>query len=171
MRLIRKLVNGMVSVFTVLMLATVVIFAILGVMKCTPYIVLSGSMSPFIQTGSLCVVDTKVPFEEIKPGDVIAFETGNGQLVTHRAVAMKDGLIETKGDANAVTDGFSTSEANYRGKTLCSIPYLGYALSWIQTMSGKILTVTGVVMLALLSLLLDEKEKEQKLLKETNRRT
>lgn len=167
MRLVRKLVNGTVDVLTGLLVAVIGVLAVCGVTKCTPYIVLSGSMEPQIRTGSLCVVDTKVPFEEIKAGDVIAFETGTGSLVTHRAVTMKDGMIETKGDANAVTDGFTTSEANYRGKTLYSLPYLGYAVNWLQTARGRIIAVTGVVMLILGSLFLDEREKSRKVLSET----
>ena len=163
MRVAKRLVNGMVNVLLALTGVCTVFFAGCLLTKCTPYIVLSGSMAPFIQTGSLCVVDTKVSFDEIVVGDIIAFETGNGSLVTHRAVSFHEGLIETKGDANAVTDGYTTSKANFRGRTLYSVPYLGYVLSWLQTGRGKVLAVTGVVMIALLSLFLNEKEKERTL--------
>lgn len=168
MRLIRKLVNGTMNVCMAALAVCAVFLAGCAVTKCTPYIVLSGSMEPMLQTGSLCVVDTKVPFGEIKAGDVIAFEASTGRLVTHRAVAFRDGFIETKGDANAVTDGFTTSEANYRGKTLYSIPYLGYALNWLQTARGKIIAATGVMMLILSSMFLDDREKSRRVLEEVN---
>lgn len=161
MKMIRKLVNVVVDLFTVLIMIYLIFLAICGVSKCIPYIVLSGSMEPSIRTGSLCIVDTRVPFDQIKVGDVVAFVTGNGQMVTHRAVVIRDGMIETKGDANAVTDGFTTSEVNYHGKTLLSIPYLGYVISWVQTVRGKILSVTGLVSLILFGWLLDEWDKNR----------
>lgn len=169
MRTAKWLVNGLGNVLLGLTGVCAVFLAGCILTGCTPYIVLSGSMEPNIKTGSLCVVDTKAAFHEIKTGDVIAFETGSGSLVTHRAVAFRDGIIETKGDANAVTDGLTTSEANFRGRTICSIPYLGYVLSWLRTGRGKVLAVTGVATLALLSLWFDEKEKERKLIEGTNR--
>lgn len=127
-----------------------------------PYVVLSGSMEPQIRTGSLCFVNTKATFEGIKAGDVIAFETANGSLVTHRVIKIKDGMMETKGDANQVTDGFTTTKENFRGKSVFSIPIAGYVISWFQTARGRILGVTGAVTLFLGSLLLDETKKKKK---------
>lgn len=99
---------------------------ILNLFGIRSYIVLSGSMEPAIRTGSLCFVDTKAEFEEIGPGDVIAFETAGGALVTHRAINVSGGRVETKGDANEVSDGFAVTAENYEGETLFSVPCLGY---------------------------------------------
>lgn len=127
-----------------------------------PYVVLSGSMEPQIKTGSVCFVDTKAAFEGVKPSDVIAFETANGALVTHRVIKIKDGAMETKGDANQVTDGFTTTKENFRGKSVFSIPLAGYVISWVQTTRGKILWITGTITLLLGSLLMDETKKNKK---------
>jgi len=156
MKMVRKLVNGVIDLFTVLIVAYLIFLGVCGGLKCVPYIVLSGSMEPSIRTGSLCVVDTGVPFEQIKSGDVIAFETGTGQLVTHRVVSFVDGAIETKGDANTVTDGFTTTIDNYRGKTLFSIPGLGYVIKQLQTVRGKIISASAFLFLLLFSRFADE---------------
>jgi len=100
------------------------------------YIVMSGSMEPTIHTGSLCLVNTTVTYDDIEVGDVIAFEisgtNGSTVKVTHRAVEITEDGIETKGDANDVTDGISTTEENYVGKTVLAIPYIGYICSYLQ---------------------------------------
>ena len=156
MIVVKRMVDIVTNVVTWFVIIYLVFLAVCGVSKWMPYIVLSGSMEPSIRTGSLCVVDTGVPFEQIKSGDVIAFETGTGQLVTHRAVSFVDGAIETKGDANLVTDGFTTTVENYRGKTLFSIPVLGYVIKQLQTSRGKIISVSVFLFLLLLSWFADE---------------
>jgi signal peptidase len=147
-------------------LAVIIGFALLigggHLIGVVPYVVLSGSMEPKIKTGSVCFVDTKAAFEGIKPGDVIAFETANGALVTHRVIKIKDGAMETKGDANQVTDGLTTTKENFRGKSVFSIPIAGYVISWVQTTRGKILWITGTITLLLGSLLMDETKKNKK---------
>ena len=75
-------------------------------------------------------------YSEIKEYDIIAFERGK-LLVTHRVVqVLKDGLV-TKGDNNDLDDGITTTEKNYVGKSVFSIPLLGYAISWVQTRAAR----------------------------------
>ena len=71
------------------------------------YAVVSGSMEPAIETGSLVYVKATEP-EEIEPDEIVAFFGGRdaNMIVTHRVV---DNLVEekqmiTKGDANRTED-------------------------------------------------------------------
>lgn len=112
----------------VLILACVILFAF-GV---RPYITMSGSMEPEIQTGSVCFVNTKYDYDKIKVGDVVAYTHSSGVRVTHRVIEITDEGFETKGDSNDVSDGVSTTRRNYHGKTLFSIPYLGFAIKYLQ---------------------------------------
>lgn len=114
--------------FLAILVAGLILFA-LGI---KPYITMSGSMEPEIHTGSVCFVDTKATYTEIQVGEVIAFEASTGGLVTHRVIAITNEGMETKGDSNDVTDGVSTTPANFRGKTLFSIPYVGYVIKALQ---------------------------------------
>ena len=117
------------------------------------YIVRSGSMEPGMPTGSICMVDTKYEFEKIRVNDVIAFRMGNN-LVTHRVIQMtEDGFI-TKGDHNEVDDGLTTTEENYVGKNIMIIPCLGYILSWIQTIKGKIIIVTVALSILVIQMIM-----------------
>lgn len=115
-----------VLLFGFLLSVILVIFFVNGIFL---YITISGSMEPKIQTGSLCFVDTRVSYDEIKTGDIIAFENFAGNMVTHRVVSVAEAGLETKGDANNVSDGVSVTENNFHGKTLFSIPYAGYVLN------------------------------------------
>jgi signal peptidase len=71
------------------------------------------------------MVNRRASFDRIREGDVIAFETAVG-MVTHRVVRKDGEWLETKGDANDISDGYTTTRENYRGKTIFSVPYLGY---------------------------------------------
>ena len=131
-----KYIGIMIEIFLIAGIIGICIVHLSGYMGIKTYIVRSGSMEPEIRTGSLCFVDTKVDYSEIKEYDIIAFERGK-LLVTHRVVqVLKDGLV-TKGDNNDLDDGITTTEKNYVGKSVFSIPLLGYAISWVQTRAAR----------------------------------
>lgn len=137
------IINVIFYPFMVIMIAIVIMFGT-GV---RPYITMSGSMEPEIMTGSICFVNTKADYDDIDVGDVIAYEKSSG-LVTHRVIAISESGFETKGDANDVSDGISTQRSNFKGKTLFSIPYLGYAVRTLQkpqVFSAFIVLIIGFV--------------------------
>ena len=124
-----------------------VVLAVLVMFLCgvKPFITMSGSMEPNIHTGSMCFVNTRAEYSSTKVGDVIAFEVPTGGLVTHRVISISEEGLETKGDANDVSDGISTSEGNFYGKTLFSVPYVGYAVKYLQQ---PVVIVVGLILLA-----------------------
>lgn len=147
-----RVVHTMTMGILLIVIASFAIVGILFLCGNKPYIVLSGSMEPNIHTGSVCFINTKVPYEDIKVGDVIAFEAGS-TMVTHRVVNISEEGIETKGDANDVSDAITTTKGNYKGINWLSIPYLGYICQFMQTIKGKIIIVTGFVCLVILMIL------------------
>lgn len=158
----KKIIKGLLNTFFAFIIVTFLILILCFASGIKPYIVQSGSMEPSIKTGSFAFVNIKSDYEDIKIGDVIAYETSMGSLVTHRVINMEDGFLETKGDNNEVSDGFSVNEDNFYGKTLLSIPYLGYLFAWIQTKRGMILTGTIVCAAFILEYALSDDEKEDK---------
>lgn len=120
------------SLLTGIVIAAAVAVIAAFVYGIRPYIVMSGSMEPAIATGSVCFVDTKVPYEEICVGDTIVFRQKNG-MVTHRVVSITQEGMETKGDANDRSDGITTTPENYFGETIWSVPYAGYVLHTLRT--------------------------------------
>ena len=120
--------------------------------------VVSGSMEPTIETGSLSFVNKHAKYENIKVNDVIAYEATTGDKVTHRVVSITDEGIETKGDRNSTTDGISTTKSNYIGKNIFSIPKIGYCVKLMQTPVGKTITITIIIILLISSFLMDDKK-------------
>lgn len=101
-----------------------------------PYAVRTGSMEPAVPKGSLCFVNHRAAFEEVREGDVIAFKSGE-MFVTHRAVSVHNGGITTKGDANNNVDAARVTGESYIGKTVFWLPFLGELPLFAQSGSGR----------------------------------
>lgn len=160
MSVFRKISNAVTNLIFICLGISVLIFAILHLMGMRSFVVLSGSMEPSIKTGSLAFVDVGYDFDDVTVGDVIAFEVESGAMITHRVVSIEDGFLETKGDNNDSSDGFTTSKDNFRGVTKISIPWLGYFFSWVRTRRGIIIIVTATIVLLLLDYIIGSSEKE-----------
>ena len=118
-------------------------------------IVLSGSMEPAIQTGSV-VVSRPIAADDVREGDVIMFSSPDGHtLTTHRVIDVesgKDGLhVTTKGDANKGADINTVLPAQIVGIIVLSIPYLGYLVAFIRTPFGLVLFVVVPVAILIIS--------------------
>lgn len=113
----------------------IIIYAVICVpimFKYNPLIVLTGSMEPTFKTGSI-IYYKKVLEDELKEGDVITFNTKSGKLVSHRIISIDNGLYETKGDANSISDVSKVRYENIQGKDAnISIPYLGYYVKFVN---------------------------------------
>lgn len=120
---------------TVIVLAALTL-VVLG--RIEGYVVLSGSMEPSIPTGSICCVDTGIPAEEIRQGDVIAYRLSNEVRVLHRVVEVdeKEKQFITKGDANECEDFSPVSFGQYIGKERGVLPFLGYVTVWAKESAG-----------------------------------
>ena len=129
---INKIVNGIINLVFYPAVAAIVVMAVLFVCGIKPYITMSGSMEPEIQTGSVCFVNTKAEYSQMQVGNVIAYQTSAGGLVTHRIISVTSEGLETKGDNNDMSDGVSTTSENFRGETLFSVPFVGYVLKALQ---------------------------------------
>jgi len=122
-----------------------------------PYVVLSGSMEPNIQTGSLVFVDHSAKYDEIRENDIIAFKL-NDTMVTHRVVEVTSQGLITKGDANSTNDGGYVTVENFIGKNIFTIPKLGYLVRVIQSRNGTIIFIAGIVLMFVLSFIGDKND-------------
>ena len=126
-----------------------------------PYVVLSGSMRPTYEVGSLIYVKS-VDYKTLQVGDPITYMISQDTVVTHRIIEV---LVDeedpdtiryfTQGDANAQPDGTSVHYKNVIGKPVFSIPYLGYVSNYIQNPPGKYVAISGGAILILLVFLPD----------------
>lgn len=106
------------------------------------YVVVSGSMKPAFDAGSLVAVKP-VKSAELAPGDIISFDCADGTVVTHRIVRVSsDGLgFITKGDANAVEDSGAVTANRILGRVSLAIPCLGRMLVFSQSKPGLLVLI------------------------------
>ncbi|MGF7532616.1 signal peptidase I [Bacillus mexicanus] len=116
--------------------------------------VMSGSMEPEFNTGSLILVKEITDVKELQKGDVITFMQNANTAVTHRIIDMtKQGdhlLFKTKGDNNAAADSALVPDENVRAQyTGFQLPYAGYMLYFASQPIGTavLLIVPGVMLL------------------------
>ena len=102
------------------------------------YVVLSGSMEPALSPGDVVIVDASAP---VSVGDVITYQTGDSVPTTHRVVGERDGGYETKGDANENVDAGLVNPDAVIGRTVITIPLVGYVILWANSPVGYLLLV------------------------------
>ena len=157
-----KIVKKIINVLTTIIICVGGLFLILYIFGIVPYVVLSGSMEPSIETGSVCFINKHAKFENIKEKDVIAFKMNDGTLVTHRAIEINDSGIVTKGDNNKDADRNIVTNSNFVGKNLFWIPKVGYVIKAFQTATGRIIAVALILLLLVSGFLFgDDKNKEK----------
>lgn len=145
MGILKKMVHFL-SIITYILIIVYAIVCIPIIFGYHPVVVLSGSMEPTYKTGSV-IYYKKVDYSELKKDDVITYELSNGKLVTHRIVNIDNELIETKGDANEVSDINKVRYENVKGKVAKkSIPYIGYYIRVVNE-NLTIVVVTAVLIL------------------------
>ena len=111
------------------------------------YILTDDSMSPNLHQDDGVFVDSHVPFNSLKVGDIIVFKTygtdasGNHTTIVHRVAEIvidkSNGhkVLRTKGDANPDSIpalDYPVFQQNYIGKVVYIIPKLGVVLANIK---------------------------------------
>lgn len=164
-----KKISGIICIC----LCAVVVLALLGLTVARfaglePFTVLSGSMSPEIEAGSVLLVKKNDP-HGLQPLDVITFMAGPDTVVTHRIMAVVPDLedpnilrFRTRGDANPVDDMYLVHENNVLGTPVLNIPYLGYVVNFVSQPPGIYLALAGIALMLILLYLPDLMGKEEK---------
>jgi len=101
--------------------------------------VLSGSMSPAINTGDIILISKTNP-EEIKEGDIITFREEK-TFTTHRVIEIVNNSFKTKGDANEDPDAKIIKAEQIVGKVIFVIPFLGYLGYFVRTPLGFLIFI------------------------------
>ena len=156
-----KIIKQIINVLTTIIIGVGVLILVLYLFGIVPYVVLSGSMEPTIDTGSLCFINKNAKYEDVKEKDIIAFKLSDGTLVTHRAIEITETGIVTKGDNNDGADSNQVKKDNFVGKNLFWIPKVGYAVKAFQSTKGKIIIITSIVLLFAAGFLFGENKKKE----------
>jgi signal peptidase len=135
-----------------MLLGTVVLggLALILVPKATgsrPLTVLTGSMTPTYLPGDVVIV-RPADADNLQIGDVITFQavSDDPRLTTHRiksVVLTGEGRrYVTQGDANGAADPEPITPEQVRGTVWYSVPYVGYAATWVA--GGTLRTLIDV---------------------------
>lgn len=178
MRIVSKVMNIISTVLVVLIALVLVAVLALRIFGLEGYKVLSGSMEPEYPTGSVIYVKDVDP-KELKAGDVITYYLSGSTISTHRIVEVKQEkgslCFTTKGDANEQPDSVPVAAEDLIGTPVFAVPYLGYALTYMQTTRGMYVAIAAGAALLLLIMLPPlllpekrEKKKDEQIFKEEN---
>jgi signal peptidase len=114
--------------------------------------VLSGSMSPAIETGDVVAV-RGVRASEVAPGEVITFTDpeDSSRLITHRIADVQldagKARFVTKGDANRTVERWTVPSDGELGRVMYRVPKLGYLAGWTRTPALRFLLLALPVLL------------------------
>jgi signal peptidase len=135
------IVVGVIIAVALLSLAT-------GLRLCT---VQSGSMEPTIPTYSVCLVTTRVSYDDLSVGDIVVYtRASDGEQIVHRVVDITDTGAITRGDANHFDDGVSVTADNLYARYIAHVPYLGHVYNLVRSPVGA--TIIAVLVIALIVL-------------------
>lgn len=155
-----KVISNMLE-WSIIIAATIGVIGMIlpRIFQIVPYIVLSSSMEPEISAGSIVYIDKNIKIEDIDETDIIGYHMNNGIRVVHRVIELdrEQRVVTTKGDANKVEDLAPVYFEQIEGKSIISIPYLGYGVAWIRSTMGLIV-ITFLVVLFLAVTLLKRKD-------------
>lgn len=106
----------------------ILILLISGIFKYKMIAIATNSMSPTYRRGDAIVYE-KINIENLKVGDVLAFQSSN-VVVTHRIIKIwhqgDEYYFTTKGDNNNTEDIFHPREEHVLGRVDYIIKYIGY---------------------------------------------
>ncbi|SHI06930.1 signal peptidase, endoplasmic reticulum-type [Sporobacter termitidis DSM 10068] len=108
-----------------------------------PLVVMSGSMEPAIYPGDVVVIRREAP-SAYKAGDVATYLAGQ-TAYTHRIVALGNGTVTMKGDANNAADD-TVPAGKLVGKVLLVIPKLGYLIVFLKKPAGMALLTLALLL-------------------------
>ena len=111
--------------------------------------VVSGSMEPTIETGSV-VIDEVISPLDASPGDIVTFQDPlHPRQLTHRLQKMRvegdTAYMVTLGDANDAPEHWTVQTDGRIGRVVAALPKLGYARAALSTRYAR-LAVLGAVM-------------------------
>jgi len=161
MKKAKKIISIVIVCLSALILLALLALTVARFAGISPFTVLTGSMSPEIEAGSVIMVKKADP-HQLREQDVITFMAGPDTVVTHRITGIvPDGedpsilRFRTRGDANQVDDMYLVHENNVIGTPVLTVPLLGYVVNFVSQPPG-IFVAFGAVVLLLILLYLPE---------------
>lgn len=142
-RTVRAFAGGLLTGLLGTLIAVILLPVAIG---WRPYTVLTGSMRPVIDPGDVVMTRPVAP-TTLDIDDVVTFPdpSRGGKLVTHRVRSLnRQGpviQVETRGDANPVSERWSVAADGRVGRVVFVLPRVGHAGDAIRTPGGLLALV------------------------------
>ena len=147
MKLIVRIVLGILSFFVTCLLIVTIIFLFqkengntMTISGYTSFVNIGTSMLPEIQVGDMVIVHEE---ESYKIGDIISYENDDEITVTHRIIDKDGKKYITKGDNNKFTDGEKVARKDIYGKVVFTIPKVGHFITYVNNNKENLLYILG----------------------------
>lgn len=148
-----KVIRGIGSAILVVLILLAIPFAVPKIAGMQVYEVLTGSMEPTYDVGTVIYLK-KIDPQSIMEGDIVAFYTNDERnvVVTHRVVAIdeENGLVQTKGDANEVVDEKMVPYDRIIGIPTYSVNNMAWLAHLFQSTTGWIVIAALLVFVVIL---------------------
>lgn len=137
---------------TSLFAASVLAFVLLGF---RPLVISSGSMRPTLSVGEV-VVTSRERADQVHVGDIVTFEDHTiGELITHRVRSItsngNDLRIETRGDANSVSEIWDIPRHDSLRRTVWEVPGIGATVTDLGSPAVRVGLVAAGLVFALVT--------------------
>lgn len=107
-------------------------------------ILVTSSMQPSVYKGSLLLLNINTPWDSLEEGDVVAFRTGETEVM-HRITAVTDeGLILRPDNGNGES---LVAKDMYVGKEIIAFPYIGGMIKPILLYGKKMVIIVAIAMI------------------------
>jgi signal peptidase I len=109
------------------------------------YAITGQSMGDALPEGALAFTkDARTA--DLRAGDVVTFRPpGMTGTVTHRVIDARDGVVRTRGDANAAADPWRLTAATPVQRVVAHVPFAGYAAAALR--APVLLGLAGLLLL------------------------
>lgn len=162
--MIRRIFNILTGLLVTIVFVFIVALGWIKFSGMQVFTIVSGSMEPVYQVGSIVVVKDKDPCL-IQEGDVISFKLGESTVVTHRVLEVlpdpddcNNVVFKTKGDANSLVDGGYVKAESVIGVPVMEIPYLGFVILYMQNPPGKYIVLLAIASIVILNSMCSNKK-------------
>lgn len=163
----RLILDALLALVIVLVIGTALVARVVpALMGGEAFVVGGGSMEPVLPMGSAVIAMPVTP-ADLRVGDVVSLRPGPQHAVfTHRVtrLVIRDGglWVATRGDANPDPDPSLVPVANVIGRVDWSIPYAGYLVALLGSVSGLMFVASISGFLIAATWLLETLEEDQR---------
>ena len=151
-----RLVFKTVFVLFVIYFTTIIVFENVPFLNRIDFhVIITETMAPTINAGDTVIINDAVSFDDLVVDDLVAIKVDvNGEplVLTHYVYSInhEDRTLLTRSTSQSIPDNWVINEANYLGRYLVHVPWIGRFLVFAGTPIGRIIIIVDILLIYLL---------------------